>query len=131
MTKEKLAQKAYDELLEKYGDRMMYDVQLEEEVPFRSIIDNIIDNSYEFHNSLELDYDTFTLKVCEDIDTWLDIYEYEFLGKTTGDITKIIHDLYQFNFTAEEILFRLENCLQGLTFELDTENGDTVTLKEA
>lgn len=56
--------------------------------------------------------------------------KHEALGITTGNITEIIKNLYQFNFTTEEILFRLENCLQGLTFELDTENGDTVTLKE-
>ena len=74
-----LAQKTYDELLEKYGDRMMYDEHLEIEVTFRSIIDNIINNSYEFHNSYNLDYDSFTLKVCESIHTWLDIYDYEFI----------------------------------------------------
>ena len=47
----------------------------------------------------------------------------------TGDITTIIYNLEQMNFTAEEILYRLEDCFKGCTFELDTENGDTITLK--
>lgn len=46
----------------------------------------------------------------------------------TGDLTTIIYNLEQMNFTAEEILYRLEDCLKGLEFELDTENGDTITL---
>ena len=46
----------------------------------------------------------------------------------TGDITTIIYNLEQMDFTAEEILYRLEDCLKGLEFELDTENGDTISL---
>ena len=48
----------------------------------------------------------------------------------TGDISTIIYDLEQMNFTTEDILYRLEEALKGYTFELDTENGDTITLKE-
>lgn len=48
----------------------------------------------------------------------------------TGDLSTIIYNLEQMDFTAEDILYRLEEALKGYTFELDTENGDTITLKE-
>lgn len=48
----------------------------------------------------------------------------------TGDISTIIYNLEQMDFTPEEILMRLEEALEGYTFELDTENSDTITLKE-
>lgn len=47
----------------------------------------------------------------------------------TGDISTIIYNLEQMDFTAEDILMRLEEALKGFTFELDTEDGDTITLK--
>lgn len=49
---------------------------------------------------------------------------------TTGDISTIIYNLEQMDFTPEDILYRLEEALKGYAFELDTENGDTITLKE-
>lgn len=48
----------------------------------------------------------------------------------TGDLSTIVYNLEQMDFTPEDILYRLEEALKGYTFELDTENGDTITLKE-
>lgn len=46
----------------------------------------------------------------------------------TGDILTILYNLEQMDFTSEEILMRLEDCLKGYEFELDTEDGDTISL---
>ena len=48
----------------------------------------------------------------------------------TGDLSTIIYNLEQMDFTPEDILYRLEEALKDYTFELDTENGDTITIKE-
>lgn len=48
----------------------------------------------------------------------------------TGDLSTIIYNLEQMDFATEDILYRLEEALKGYTFELDTENGDTITIKE-
>ena len=51
-------------------------------------------------------------------------------GIVTGDLYSIIFNMLEMDFTPGDILARLEETLKGYTFELDTENGDTITLKE-